>query len=189
MQINDIDSTKNLMQNVKQRFFAMRNGVVADALRKGGSPYRIIFGLNLPQLKEIAGVFGYNTELAAELWGNDSTRESRLLAPMLVNPETVSKGMVMSWINTIGDGPEEIDILCHSLLRKTSFVHELVDELRDSDTTKQRYLALRFAFALTKDYPQEMKTLAETEIRRIDAMTRALAIQLRDECDFILGNY
>ena len=33
------------MQNVKRRMFALRNGVVAEALRRGGCPYRIVFGL------------------------------------------------------------------------------------------------------------------------------------------------
>ncbi len=39
---------------IKQRLYAMRNGVIADSLRNAGSPYRSIFGLNLPQLTEIA---------------------------------------------------------------------------------------------------------------------------------------
>ena len=46
------------MQTVKRRFFAMRNGVIADVLRKGGSPFRTIFGLNLPQIAEIAADTG-----------------------------------------------------------------------------------------------------------------------------------
>ena len=189
MQINEIDSTKNLMQNVKQRFFAMRNGVVADVLRKAGSTYRIIFGLNLPQLKEIAVVFGYNTALAVELWENDSTRESRLLAPMVVDPETVSKETIMNWIDTLSGNSEEIDMLCHSLLRKTPFVETLIEELRCSEATTHRYLVLRLAFGLSRENPIGMKALAEAEISRADKATLTVARQLLDECEFILGNY
>lgn len=44
----------NLMQTVKRRFFAMRNGALAEQMRSRGLTYRINFGLNLPQIKEIA---------------------------------------------------------------------------------------------------------------------------------------
>ena len=71
------------MQNVKRRMFALRNGVVAEALRRGGCPYRIVFGLTLPQLDEVASVTPHTVTLAQMLWDNDSTRESRLLAPMI----------------------------------------------------------------------------------------------------------
>lgn len=52
------DTTFNKMQLLKRRFFAMRNGAVADSLRRQGADYRIIFGLNLPQLVDIAREFG-----------------------------------------------------------------------------------------------------------------------------------
>ena len=44
----------NQMQIIKRRFFAMRNGIIADTLRKAGLDYRMIFGLNLPQITDIA---------------------------------------------------------------------------------------------------------------------------------------
>ena len=57
------------MQNVKRRMFALRNGVVAEALRRGGCPYRIIFGLTLPQLDEVAAVTPHTETLAQMLSG------------------------------------------------------------------------------------------------------------------------
>ncbi len=44
----------NLMQAVKRRLYAMRNGALAAQMRNAGLHYRINFGLNIPQLKEIA---------------------------------------------------------------------------------------------------------------------------------------
>ena len=52
----------------------MRNGIVADTLRKAGSPYRIIFGLNQPQISEIARVTGCNHEMAETLLADNHTR-------------------------------------------------------------------------------------------------------------------
>ena len=61
----------------------MRNGAVADYMRRMGAPYKIIFGVNLPHLSEIASETVPSQELARQLWANSSTRESMLLAPMI----------------------------------------------------------------------------------------------------------
>ena len=57
----------NEMQTVKRRFFAMRNGAVADNMRRHGASYRIIFGLNLPQIVEIAAETPHSVDLAESL--------------------------------------------------------------------------------------------------------------------------
>ena len=88
----------NDLQIIKRRFFAMRNGIIADTIRKSGAPYRMIFGLNLPQIDEISRETGKNKELAEKLHADTSTRESQLLAPMLMpeeemTPEKLSGGL------------------------------------------------------------------------------------------------
>lgn len=143
MEILKIDDEKTLMQNVKQRFFAFRNGVVADMLRHCGSQYKIIFGLNIPQLREIASAFGYNAELARQLWENSTTRESRLLAPMLFDPAALTLTEARELLEGLTPNAEEVDILCHSLLRHTTFARQLLDELNTSDDKWHRYTALR----------------------------------------------
>ena len=61
------------MQAVKRHFFAMRNGVIADTLRHAGSPFRYIFGMNLPQLVETAEMTGKSRGLAEE-WSAPAAR-------------------------------------------------------------------------------------------------------------------
>ena len=62
------EKTYSPMQTVKRGFFAMRNGVIADTLRKGGSTFRIIFCLNLPQFVDIAYTTDTIPSLAYDLW-------------------------------------------------------------------------------------------------------------------------
>lgn len=69
-----------------------RNGIVADVLRRGGlTCYDIIFGLNIPQIKEIAGHLRASRpevelrSLADALWADKRVRCSRLLAIHLYN--------------------------------------------------------------------------------------------------------
>lgn len=186
MQIDHLDENLNAKQNVKRRFFAMRNGMLADTLRNAGCPYRIIFGLNLPQLREIADAFGYDEALAEELWRNDSTRESRLLAPMLVNPATFSPEHAEGWIAELKSSAEEIDYLCHSLLRKTGYFTSLIEKYKGSDDAPLRYLALRLAFSLLATNPGRTLTLAENELERNEGFTAAIARQLRDDAKYLL---
>lgn len=75
---------------LKQRIYVMRNGVVADTLRAGGCPYRLIFGLNLPQLREIAAEYGPDESLARELLTHPDLRENILMAMLLYPREALT---------------------------------------------------------------------------------------------------
>lgn len=56
--VNDGSREFNAMQRVKRRFFAMRNGALARQMEDcGGKKYQINFGLNIPQISEIARDF------------------------------------------------------------------------------------------------------------------------------------
>lgn len=95
---------------------AMRNGVVADTLRNAGISYPVIFGLQLPQISQIAREIGKNRQLAEALWQDVNVRESRLLAPALMNVEEVTFADAMKMIDELKTR-EEADILIFRLLR------------------------------------------------------------------------
>lgn len=106
-----------MLSEIKQQFFMYRNGVVADALRKGGVAYDMVFGVNLVQLKEIASGLPHTAQLAEELWADRRTRESMMLAPMLYPVEELA---VESAVEMLTQAPtaEVVDVLCHALLRR-----------------------------------------------------------------------
>ena len=146
----------NPMQSVKRRFFAMRNGVIADTLRRAGSPFRVIFGLNLPQIAEIAAEVPqeHRAELAEALWANNGTRESMLIAPMLMSRESVDAGRAEQMLR---EAPcaEVADVLCHRLLRHLPFAQELSLSLADDADDGVRYGALRLMFNIVGEHPSE----------------------------------
>lgn len=188
MNLSDIDSSKSLMQNIKQRFFALRNGMLADQLRKAGLPYSIIFGLNLPQIKEIASVIGVNPALAETLWDNSSTRESRLLAPFIAEKDNFTLVDAERWLTSLSGSLEEIDILCHGLLRHVPNKKELIVKFAGDEMPIKRYLALRLAFTLAPSEPALTAELARNELKRNCPLTEAIAFQLKDESDFLLSD-
>lgn len=125
---------------------AFRNGIIADMLRNAGMPYKVIFGLQLPQLRQIAA--SINTappeetiqtsefapagaiELARALWADVDVRESRLLAPMLFPGAELEQeeahGMLLGVLTR-----EEADILTFTLIRKLSYACELLRNLTE----------------------------------------------------------
>ena len=67
----DMAVDKEVIKAIKTDFFALRNGEVASRLRKAGSPYKIIFGLLVPQLEQIAASVVHTSALAEALWKNN----------------------------------------------------------------------------------------------------------------------
>lgn len=179
------ETSFNEMQTVKRRFFAMRNGVISDTLRRAGSPFRIIFGLNLPQLADIAGDTPHNRELAERLWSNTTTRESMLLAPMLIDAETFGIEDARRWINEI-PCDEVADVMCIKLLRRTHYAQLLASELAESDRAMSRYTGVRLMFNLVSQHTREALDYGQKMSDDKDARCRAVARQLVEECEYLI---
>jgi 3-methyladenine DNA glycosylase AlkD len=172
------------MQLVKRRLYAMRNGIVADSLRKGGCPHRLIFGVNLPQLAEIAAKFGPNTEVAEALRADRDLRESALLAPMLYPVGQLTIEEARKWVAE-AMWSEDVDILCFKLLKKAAFARQLAGELVAADASLMRYAGLRLYFNIVSQCPEQALSAAEAELKRADALS-SLASMLAEEARFIM---
>lgn len=117
-----------MIQEIHNRFFRFRNGIVAKVFHDAGSPYKRVFGLQLPQLAEIAREVGADTTLARELWAEKECRESRLLACYLFNPNDLTEEEALS-MALDAQTREETDILSWRLLRRLPFAHSLLPRL------------------------------------------------------------
>lgn len=177
----------NEMQNIKRRFFALRNGVIADVYRRSGSPYKVIFGLTLVQLREVAASSAHDRATAMLLRANDTTRESRLLWPMLVDAGSVNRDETLEWLSQVMTC-EEADVLCNRLLRNTPFAADIAAELyaRPSATDLQRYAAVRMMAAVAGKYPRQALEMAQTEMARKCKLTLPTARMLADDAAYII---
>ena len=176
----------NDMQQIKRHFFAMRNGVIADVLRKAGSPFRIIFGLTLPQITDVARMTGENAELSRRLWDNKTTRCSMLLAPMIMPTAEIGEEEALRWIAE-SPSTEVTDVLCLRLLKRLPAAVGMVGRLACGDD-KARYTAMRLAMNLVREQGvplDEWEGMAVAEEKRGEVMTRGVALQISDEIDFI----
>lgn len=180
-----IETSFNEMQTLKRRFFAMRNGVIADVLRRAGSPHRIIFGLNLPQIAEIAATFPKSKDLAERLWANSTTRESMLIAPMLVDNRMFDESDARRWIAT-APSHEVVDVLCLKLLRNCDFAPDLAESMRLSDRELDRYAGLRLMFNLVAAHTGRARSYAEAVLNsETSESLRVIASSLLEECKWL----
>lgn len=184
----------NMMQTVKRRFYALRNGAIASQMRDRGLNYRINFGLNIPQIKEIAteiNTMGLTSkeqlDLANALWDNYTTRESRLLAPMIYPADIMTKEVAMKWLSE-AQTTEIADHLCHSLLRRLNGAEDIAQHLLASPDASDlnRYAALRLLMNLLilgRANASTAHGTAITEIKRSCPLTTAVASQILAETE------
>lgn len=120
------------IREIKHLFFTYRNGEIADTLRKAGMPYRMIFGLQIPQLADIARKFGQSKELAEALWKDSEVRESRILATYIYPPEEVDMASAIALSHEIATR-EEADMMAFRLFRRLPYAGDLLIQL-EKDT-------------------------------------------------------
>ncbi len=174
----------NQMQKIKRNFFAMRNGIVADTLRKAGSPFPMIFGVNLPQLDEIAAATSKNAQLACELFDDCRCRESMLIAPMLMPAEEMTEEKALDWLGK-STVVEVTDILCHKLLRKLPYAAEVAKRALDYENDMMRYGGIRLLWNLLPYPANNYKDAIRLEAERKCPLTQTVAESLLEELDFL----
>lgn len=175
----------NQTQEIKRRFFAMRNGIIADTIRKAGLDYKMIFGLNIPQIKEIAEALPHTSILAEEMWADKRTRESMLLAPMLYPVEALDITTAKRWVEEVTT-TEVADTLCHSLLRHHPQAWDIAMEYVASSDELLRYTAFRLLFNMLYSRPADIRPFAEAEYASGSSLTRPLCHSMLEEISFLL---
>lgn len=134
---------QGLIGCVRKEFYALRNGMIADTLRKGGLEQKYIFGLQLPQIKGIAQQFRPATEeesysLAKALWEDKECREARLLACHIMPASALSAEEALEWSEG-ATTREEADILAFKLLRYLPNAEDLANKLKSTDDPLKKY--------------------------------------------------
>ncbi len=119
-------STSDAILSLKAELRAAMNGIASKTIRESGMGYRLVFGVELPRLRQIAHDFIVESEpthaerrhLAIALWQED-IRECRMLAIMLYPIEDFDREMAALWVERITPEQAELaqlmamDLLCH----------------------------------------------------------------------------
>ena len=131
--------------DVKKQFMIFRNGALADTLRQAGYPHAVIFGLNVPQIADIARPIGFNSdaEMARALWSDSRVRESRLLAAYLF-PVDLPQEEALE-ICRGAQTPEEADMLVFRWIRRRGDMPHMLQLMREGTTQAEKWCATAIA--------------------------------------------
>lgn len=141
-------------REIRREFFAFRNGIVADKLRKAGDPHPVMMGCLLVDVqaitqrqREAIGDAATLAALAQELWEDTKSRECRLAAPMLYPPAMMTLEKALQWCSTV-ETVEVADTLCHKLLRHTPDADALFRQLIADERPLVKYTGYRLMLNL-----------------------------------------
>ncbi|MBR4337911.1 MAG: DNA alkylation repair protein [Bacteroidaceae bacterium] len=129
------------INDIKSELRLYMNGMLAQSLRERGLRYRLIFGIELPRLKEIAAKYIPDQDLAAALWHED-IRECRILAGYLQPVETFTPQLADVWLDAMHD-TEIIDYTCMNLFRRLPYAKDKALQWIASDDVLTQYAGYR----------------------------------------------
>ncbi|MFR9165922.1 MAG: DNA alkylation repair protein [Dysgonomonas sp.] len=112
------------------------NGVTSTGMRKMGADYGMNFGVSVPQMKDLAGKYQPNKDLAEKLWAED-TRELKILATLLYPLQDFDKERAEAWVADVPN--QEIrEQLCLNLLQNLDFAFPLSLDAANSKSESVR---------------------------------------------------
>ena len=180
-------------REIRKEFFAFRNGIVADRLRKARDPHAVIMGCLLADVVDITnrmrGLVGDDERLAAlaqSLWNDTASRECRLAAPMLYPAAMMTQDLALQWCQSV-ENVEVADNLCHKLLRHIAAAQNVFLSLFRQESELARYTGYRLLLNLLltgRVEPSEsLKTMVQTTAAHADALCAPLLRDIMEEFD------
>lgn len=140
-------NNEEIIRNTRKQFFAYRNGIIADSLRKNGDPHSMIMGCQMTDVAQISAGIEPSKEIAEAFWADTKHRECRMIAPMLYPAADMDKATALQWAKNV-ECEEIADVLCHRLLRKLPFAAEIAMELKNSAEPMAIYTGFRLLLNL-----------------------------------------
>ena len=158
------------VREIKSKLRLFMNGVLSQSLREKGLKYRLIFGIELPRLKEIASGYEQSHELAQSLWKED-IRECKILAGYLQPSNTFDPELADFWMESVHN-TELADYLCMILFRRLPYASQKAFEWIASGERIKMYTGFRLMTHLFTILGTEMNERSRNEF--IDQAQAAL---------------
>lgn len=178
-------------KDIRKEFFAYRNGIIADKLRKAGDPHPVIMGCLLVDVISITGRLRQDINddeqlqaLAQELWNDTNSRECRLAAPMLYPAPLMTIETALDWCHSV-ENTEVADNLCHKLLRHLAMADDLFRKLIAHQSALVKYTGYRLLLNLMLGgrvlATPSLKSIVEAEATHAQAPLTALLHDVLEE--------
>lgn len=115
------------------------NGEAARSMREKGLDYKLIWGVQLSNLKVMAVEYGHDYDLAVALW-KENIRECKILAMLIMPVIDMTKPLAESWVKDIRT-VEAAELCTFTLFRHLPFAKNLSCEWIESENPLIRICA------------------------------------------------
>ncbi len=102
-----------------------------EGMARFGITAKCVYGVSIPELRKMAKEIGKDQKLALKLWDHES-RETRILAAMVGEPEKVSEKQMNMWVDGF-DSWEVCDQAIMNLFEKTTYAYTKAFEWHKRD--------------------------------------------------------
>ncbi|MBQ0031009.1 MAG: hypothetical protein KBT32_11350 [Bacteroidales bacterium] len=181
-------SNEDILRETRKQFFAYRNGIVADSLRKNGDPHSMIMGCQITDIAQIASTIPASKEIADAFWADTKHRECRMIAPMLYPESEMTEATALDWAASV-ECEEIADVLCLKLLRKSPFAQNVYLHLISLPSALAHYTAMRLLLNLVLTGKIEKSEALKDELEKMMAKesnkTRAIISSILEEFEDI----
>ena len=110
----NLDKMEETIRNIKKELRANMNGIASTQMRRGGMPHHVVWGIELPRLRNIAAEFPQDRTLGQRLW-TENVRESQLLGILLTPAQEFLPEVADIWVHEART-PEAISLLAMELI-------------------------------------------------------------------------
>ena len=116
-----MDKKSARVVEIVDKLKALSDPKAVEGMAKFGITSKNAYGVSIPDLRKLAKKIGKNHDLALQLWEID-TRETRILASMIDEPDLVTEEQMESWVKEF-DYWEICDQVCMNLFAYTKFAY------------------------------------------------------------------
>ena len=170
---------------IRKSFFAYRNGIIADSLRKCNDPHKSIMGCQWIDIMTIAREESQDVTLAEKLWDIKDSRECHMIATLLYPAKQLDVETAVAWAKDV-ESDEIADILCQALLGKMNDAMAVFYELLSLNDSKHDYVAFRLLQNIIKrgnaTMKKELTTLVKSKMPTADKRVQVILADLLEDC-------
>lgn len=174
--------------NIKEilaRLEDLANPEAVEGMARFGITAEYVYGVSIPELRQMAGEIGKNQRLSLKLW-NQKSRETRILAAMTGDPQQVTEMQMDRWVNDF-DSWEVCDQVLMNLFGKTKFAYKKAFEwcAREKEFVRRAGFVLMARLAVSDkkaeddQFTQFFSSIKEKSIDERNYVKKAISWALR----------
>lgn len=175
----------NTIRDIRKKIRLSMNGDISESMEKKGITYKRNYGVNIPRLKEIQGLYEPNHDLAQRLWAL-KIRETMILATLLEPIEKFTPDLAEKWLADVNQ-TELAEQTTMNLFSKLPFATEIALEWINSKELWSQIVGYMLIARVWRNFSDsQISTITEKVLHATDTdelmLYKSIALALNRMC-------